>query len=263
MINKTAAEGFKNNTDHYLAGRAEFPHEVAGFFKNQFKITNETKILDLAAGTGKFTKLLSENTDAQIEAVEPLNSMAEVFKKELPGVKLTDGTAESIPFADKSFDLVTVSQAFHWFDAPKAIREIYRVLKPKGTLAIIWNNKDRRVPWVLKFDDILDKEMGKIPQFRTSNWKEAFLDERYFDKLQLKTFNHSPIYTLDLVKSRVLSISYVALLNNEKKQKTLNEIKTLIDKTPETKDPSFPFPHVVEVYWSQVRRSLSSKQRSI
>ena len=48
----------------------------------------------------------------------------------VPGVEALDGTAEAIPLPDASVDVVTVAQAFHWFDAAAALAEIARVLRP-------------------------------------------------------------------------------------------------------------------------------------
>ena len=57
-----------------------------------------------------------------------------------------DGTAEDIPLEDASVDLVTVAQAFHWFDGPAALAEIHRVLRPGGRLALLWNRRVEDAP---------------------------------------------------------------------------------------------------------------------
>ena len=82
-------------------------------------------VLDLAAGTGKLTRALAAG-GATVIAVEPVAEM----RAALPdSVTALDGTAEAIPLEDGSVDLVTVAQAFHWFDGPAALAEIHRVLE--------------------------------------------------------------------------------------------------------------------------------------
>ncbi len=92
-------------------------------------ITEASRILDLAAGTGKLTRQLQAR-GAQCIAVEPSASMREVFSRMVPGVPVVGATAEQIPIATGAIDVVVVAQAFHWFDAPVALAEIARVLGP-------------------------------------------------------------------------------------------------------------------------------------
>jgi SAM-dependent methyltransferase len=63
--------------------------------------------------------------------------MLDRLRAALPEVEAHEGTAEAIPLPDDSADAVTVAQAFHWFDGPKALAEIARVLRPGGQLLFI------------------------------------------------------------------------------------------------------------------------------
>jgi len=58
------------------------------------------------------------------------------------------------------------AQAFHWVgkDGESAIRDIARVLKPNGTLALIWNFEDRSVPWVAQLRDAYEQHEAGTPQ---------------------------------------------------------------------------------------------------
>lgn len=110
----------------------------------------ETKVLDLAAGTGKFTELLVKE-GYQVTAVEPVAEMRAKITENLPSVKAMEGTSWNIPVESESQDVVVIAQAFHWFDDVETLRECRRVLKPTGRLAFIWNMESQeRSKWVAK-----------------------------------------------------------------------------------------------------------------
>ena len=93
--------------------------------------------VDLAAGTGLFTRSLAPRV-GEVIAIEPDPRMREIFARKTPGIPIRDGRGEAIPLPDASVDLVTVSSAWHWLDPDPAAREIARVLRDGGRLAIIW-----------------------------------------------------------------------------------------------------------------------------
>ena len=111
-------------------------------------------VVDLAAGTGKLARQLVPS-GARVVAVEPLVEM----RSRIPaGIETLDGTAEAIPLPDDFADAVTVAQAFHWFDAEAALREIERVLQPSGLLALVSNRRDPGA-----FDDVLARHRTHPP----------------------------------------------------------------------------------------------------
>ena len=118
-------------------------------------------VVDLGAGTGKLTGTLVA-LGHRVTAVEPLAEMRAQLAERLPGVRCVEGSAEAMPLPDASADVVTVAQAFHWFDHEPALAEIARVLRPGGVLAIAWNIRDEREEWVARLSDIIGAEhMGR------------------------------------------------------------------------------------------------------
>ncbi|WP_235939931.1 class I SAM-dependent methyltransferase [Occultella kanbiaonis] len=113
------------------------------------------RVLDLAAGTGKLTRLLVDRGGLEVVAVDPSPNMLGELHVHVPGVPTFVGTAEDLPLPDDAVDAVTVAQAWHWVDPAAAVPEIARVLRPGGTLGLVWNSRDESVAWVAEFGDIL------------------------------------------------------------------------------------------------------------
>ena len=108
-------------------------------------------VLDLGAGTGAMTRRLVERVE-RVYAVDPDPRMTELLSGNCPGVEVRQGTGEAIPLPDACVDAVVVASAWHWMEPGTAIPEIARVLRPGGVLRIVWNRRDRSVPWVDDFE---------------------------------------------------------------------------------------------------------------
>ena len=139
--------GFESGSDIYERARPGYPEDSIAHLMATAGIIPGSRVLDLAAGTGKLTRQL-DAAGADCLAVEPSASMREVFGRAVPGVPMVGGTAEMIPLVSRAIDAVVVAQAFHWFDPPRALPEIARVLRSRGWLALIWNERDESDPMV-------------------------------------------------------------------------------------------------------------------
>ena len=131
------AASFGRAAEDYELGRpgyAEAALDAVG-------LTPDAVVLDLAAGTGKLTRQLVRRA-ARVLAVEPLDEMRAVLERVVPEAEVLTGTAEAIPLEDAAVDAVFVGEAFHWFATAPALAEIARVLRPAGTLAILFNQVD-------------------------------------------------------------------------------------------------------------------------
>jgi SAM-dependent methyltransferase len=127
----------------YAALRPGYPPDAVAFLVGD----RPRRLLDLGAGTGLLTDVLV-GAGHDVVAVDPSPEMLAELSAHLPGVVPAVGTAEAVPLGDASVDAVVAGQAAHWFDPAPAAREIRRVLRPGGTLGLVWNTRDERVPWV-------------------------------------------------------------------------------------------------------------------
>ena len=140
-LHPTAEAGFTAAAEVYERARPGYPDEAVAWVAERLGIGPGRDVLDLAAGTGKLTRQLVP-LGACIVAVEPIDAMRAQLERVVPGVEAVAGTAEAIPLPDASVDAVTCAQAAHWFRADEAAREIRRVLRPGGGLALLWNVRD-------------------------------------------------------------------------------------------------------------------------
>jgi SAM-dependent methyltransferase len=218
---------------------------------SELRIGPGRRVLDLAAGTGKLTRMLAK-TGAEVVAVEPVDEMRARLTRSLPGVKALDGTAEAIPLPDRSVDAVTVGQAFHWFDGDSALGEIHRVLRPHGRLGLIWNVKDESVDWVRRLGEIFEPYRGDSPKVALGLWKEAFERTHLFTPLERARFAFVHETDVATVIARVTSISFVAALPDEEVERIVVQVRELLATHPETRGRKiFPMRYRTGVYWCE------------
>lgn len=247
-IHEKAAVGFDRTGDSYERGRPEYPQEAIEFLVNNLQINNSSVVIDLGAGTGKFTKFLFPYS-SHVVAVEPVEGMRNKFSSMFPDIKILNGSAEKIPLSDQSIDAVIVAQAFHWFDGPKALEEIHRVLNPKGKLGLIWNARDESMKWVSEMTRIIDPHEGGAPRYKSMNWKKAFDSTTLFSKLNLQHFKYVQVGDVETIVDRVGSISFISALSKEDKLKVLNQVRELVTSHLETNGSSeIKLPYRTDVY---------------
>ena len=242
-VNPVAAAGFGRAADAYERSRPSYPSAAVDRLCSELGITTGTRVLDLAAGTGKFTRLLAER-GADLEAVEPSDAMREQFALAVPGVPVHAGTAEAIPLADGSVDAVVVAQAFHWFDAPVALAEIARVLRAAGGLALIWNERDESVPWVAELSHVMRWDV-RMP-YRVGTDFRAVLDESgRFTRAQRERFAFAQELDREGLCERVSTTSFIAAMDAAERDTILDGVRALVADFPER----FELPYVTEVFW--------------
>ncbi|HEU4668636.1 MAG TPA: class I SAM-dependent methyltransferase [Arthrobacter sp.] len=154
-------QSFQDGGKHYQRVRPGYPADSAQWLVPE----GARDALDVGAGTGKFTGLLLDK-GLSVTAVDPSMDMLGQLAEHCPGATAVLGTAEATGLPDSAFDVVTVAQAWHWCDALRASTELARVLRPQGTLGLVWNQLDTSVPWVHRLSRIMHAGDVYKPGFR-------------------------------------------------------------------------------------------------
>ncbi|HXW33015.1 MAG TPA: class I SAM-dependent methyltransferase [Acidimicrobiales bacterium] len=113
--------------------------------------------VDLGAGTGACTRLLLARVET-VAAVEPDERMRVVLRSEVPTAKVLDGRGELIPLPDASVDAVVASSSWHWMEPEPTLREVARVLRPGGTLGVLWSAPDPEGPFMAQARALLESQ---------------------------------------------------------------------------------------------------------
>lgn len=230
-MHDVAARGFGAGADDYEKGRPSYPDDVVGWLVDRLAIEPGRRVVDLGAGTGKLTRLLVP-TGADLVAVEPVEAMRAELAAGSPGVMALGGTAEDLPVDDASIDAVTVAQAFHWFDAPAALAEIGRVLRPGGGLGLIWNERDAREPWVAELSRLIhwdERARWRVPDTLAADWgaRLAALGGPFTPPERIDSGFRQAMGP-DTLVSRVLSTSYLASQTSVERAVLADRVRELV-----------------------------------
>jgi SAM-dependent methyltransferase len=231
-VHPTAACGYAAGADTYAKGRPGYPQALSAWLRDTAGIGPGTAVVDLGAGTGKFTRLLVA-TGARVTAIEPVPQMLARLEADIPQARATLGTATAMPLRDESVDAVVCAQSFHWFASADALTEIARVLKPAGRLALVWNMRDATVPWVARMDAIVDRHEGDVPRFCKGTWREAFPHPALSDMKEWHFTNAHAGSPDEVIVERVLSTSFISALPGERRKQVEDELRELIASEPE------------------------------
>src|SRR2546423_4768661 len=170
---------------------------------------------------------------ARLIAVEPVDGMRREFLRRVPGVPVVGGLAEALPFRDESLHAVTVAQAFHWFDADAAIRELHRVLKPGERLGLLWNVRDESVGLAVLVTKGFDRHREGTPGFLDRAWERPFAETELFGPLETASFSHEQPLTIETFLDRAMSVSFIAALPPDRQEEVRGELRAIL---PESSD---------------------------
>jgi SAM-dependent methyltransferase len=241
-VHEAARRGFGSAADVYEESRPAYPREAVDWLAARLGLRPGTTVVDLAAGTGKLTRLLTA-TGATIIAIEPVDEMRDALQRTTPDADARPGTAEATGLPASSADVVTVAQAFHWFDGPVALAEIHRILRPGGKLALVWNVRDLDHPTQRAVEDLFAPYRGETPSHRSGRWRAVLEGTELFRSTGSRRFPNVQMLDADALVRRVASTSFIANLPDDRRRQVLDQAQLIAAGVPQP----FEFPYTAEV----------------
>lgn len=205
--------------DAYDRARPGYPPEAARWLAG----TTPARVLELGAGTGRLTADLV-GLGHHVLATDPLGEMLRHLTARLPDVMAARAVAERIPLPSRSADLVVSAQAFHWFDLERALPEIARVLRPGGEIALVWNERDERIPWVKRLGDVLGN------QEQNTDPTHDLIRSALFGYVEATSFRFWQPLDRELLHDLIRSRSNIAVMTETERQRVLRQADALYDE---------------------------------
>ncbi len=220
---------FDKRAEQYSKYRPGYPKKILEILRSEISFNRDAAVADIGSGTGLLSRLFLQNGNT-VYGVEPndeMRSYAEQSLSMLPGFVSIGGRAESSGLKDSSVDLVTVGQALHWFDRDPTIREFARILRERGHLCVIYNDRNNTDPFMKRYEDVVQKHARDRAEVldvcRSEPWKEDNLST-FFQERKYKKFNLPNEQFLDLegLLGRMTSVSYMPNIDETERFKALN-----------------------------------------
>lgn len=217
---------FSNKATDYAKYRPTYPTEAIDIILQGLN-TSQIVVVDIGAGTGISSRLLAER-GVRVIAIEPNIEMRQVAVSH-PLVEFRDGTAENTHLPDKSVDLVTCFQAFHWFNPELSLLEFRRILKPLGRLALVWNNRDQNDIFTAEYSRLVHEASDNHPAESRMMSVEPLLKTPHFVNVREYVFEHKQKLNLAGLLGRAASVSYIP---NDViiQQQLLNDLQQLYER---------------------------------
>jgi len=247
---------FGLTADDYAKYRAGFPDAFFDRALAEGAVKAGASLVDLGTGTGVLARGFALR-GCRVIGIDPSAQMMEQAKEldKQVGVEVEYrvAKAEETGLQDSSVDIVTAGQCWHWFDRPKAAREVKRVLKPKGFVIIA------HFDWIPLTDNVVELTeklinkhnpnwtfgggLGMYPQWLRDLGEAGFADIRTF------SFDVDAPYSHQAWRGRIRASAGVgASLSPELVERFDSELKQLLEErfqAPAGSDAVLQIPHRV------------------
>ena len=249
-----ATQRFSSRVENYIKYRPGYPDGVVETLQSECGLTPGSIVADVVSGTGILTEMFLRNGNA-VYGIDPNREMreaAERLLKDHPRFHSVAARAEETTLDDASVDFVAAGQAFHWFDREKTRREFARVLKPRGWVALIWNERVTiTTPFLVAYEQLLKDYSTDYEQVDHRRIDDDVIRDFFgSDDFKLKQFKNAQVFDYEGVKGRLLSSSYAPEEGSPNYEPMLAELERIFQTYQD--EGRVVFEYVTQMYYGQL-----------
>lgn len=233
-----ATERFGSRVENYVKFRPGYPDVAVDDLVRRCALHSSeppSVIVDVGSGTGLSAELFLKK-GFSVVGVEPNDKMrlaAESFLSPYPRFQSRSGTAEATSLKDHSADLIFAAQAFHWFDPKLAKIEFKRILKPGGSVALIWNDrKTSGSSFLVAYEDLLNSLGTDYREINHRNIDSQKVGDFLGSYEGLLYSNHQD-FDFNGLAGRLNSSSYAIPPGNAGYEKMMSDLHDIFDQYQE------------------------------
>jgi ubiquinone/menaquinone biosynthesis C-methylase UbiE len=219
----------------YERGRPGYPEAVIDYVLANCHLIQGMRLIDVGCGTGISSRVLAER-GIKVAGIDPNEDMlTRARNTEHPdssNLEFLTGTAESTGVDSQSCDAVLCAQAFHWFLPDKALAEFHRILKPGGSVILLWNERNESDPFTADYGNLM-RTFGDTSfiEVKRGEAGQVLFQTPFFQEVEVKTFANEQVLDLSLLMARAFSTSYSPGQGTEPGTKLAEELTALFHRT--------------------------------
>jgi SAM-dependent methyltransferase len=252
-------ERFANRVADYVRYRPGYPAAIVALLREECALRPEHVIADIGSGTGLLAEIFLQNGNSVI-GVEPnaeMRSGGDEYLKPYTTFRSVAGSAKTTTLDTASVDFVVAGQAFHWFAPGAARREFLRILKPRGWVAIVWNDRLEDTPFARDYERLLQRygtdyknvkdsypEMGKIQDFFA------------LPDFAARDFPNFQLFDLEGLRGRLRSSSYAPTEDHANFAPLMAELKKLFHDNAQ--GGRVRMEYVTHIYFGHLRTEIKA-----
>jgi len=219
---------FSGTAWFYARYRPDYPFKVIKLLRGKFGLSKNSRVLDLGCGTGQIALNITPYV-SEVIAVDPQDDMLKEGRDLAGTKKVTNirwvlgdsGDLSSMSAQIGNIDLTIIARAFHWMDREQVLKDLYRITKADGGVAIIQDSGPRdgpSLPWKEIIDQTVRHWLGEERKAGTDDTyshptkrHETILQESKFQDFEFMEFHVERSWSIDQIVGYIYSASSSSL----------------------------------------------------